>query len=64
MKLYRICTENRQSVLVQVSEVEAKIRTYANCFSCSTFLAQWLIWDHVRGGEMNAHAIFPGSHKG
>jgi len=43
--------------------VEAKIRTYANCFGCSTFLAQWLIWDHARGGAVNAHAIFPGSHK-
>lgn len=42
--------------------VEAKIRTYANCFGVSTFLAQWLIWDHARGTS-NSHAIFPGSHK-
>jgi len=42
--------------------VEAKIRTYGACFSISTFLAQWLIWDHARGTS-NAHSIFPGSHK-
>lgn len=42
--------------------VESKIRTFANCFGISTFLAQWLIWDHVRGNVSN-HAIFPGSHK-
>ena len=28
-----------------------------------TFIAQWLIWDHVRGGKANNHAIFPGNHK-
>ena len=43
--------------------VEAKIRTYAACFDVSTFIAQWLIWDHARGGVANSHAIFPGSHK-
>jgi thermostable 8-oxoguanine DNA glycosylase len=43
--------------------VEAKIRTYANCFGINTFLAQWMIWDHARGGSINEHAIFPGSHK-
>lgn len=42
--------------------VESKIRTYANCFGISTFLAQWLIWDHARG-NVSTHAIFPGSHK-
>jgi len=42
--------------------VESKIRTYANCFNVSTFIAQWLIWDHARGTS-NAHAIFPGTHK-
>jgi thermostable 8-oxoguanine DNA glycosylase len=42
--------------------VEAKIRTYAVCFGVSTFIAQWLIWDHARG-ESNSHDIFPGSHK-
>jgi thermostable 8-oxoguanine DNA glycosylase len=42
--------------------VESKIRTYGACFGISTFLAQWLIWDHARGTS-NAHAIFPGSHK-
>lgn len=43
--------------------VEAKIRTYGACFNVSTFIAQWLIWDHARGGQANNHAIFPGSHK-
>jgi thermostable 8-oxoguanine DNA glycosylase len=43
--------------------VEARIRTYALRFRCSTFLAQWMIWDHARGGTFNAHDIFPGSHK-
>ena len=28
----------------------------------STFLAQWLIWDHTRG-RVEDHAIFPGGHK-
>jgi thermostable 8-oxoguanine DNA glycosylase len=42
--------------------VESKIRTYATCFGISTFLAQWLIWDHARGIQ-SSHAIFPGSHK-
>ena len=44
--------------------VEAKIRRYARKFQVSTFLAQWMIWDHARGGKPNSHAIFPGSHKG
>lgn len=44
-------------------QVEAKIRAYARRFNVSTFLAQWLIWDHARGGQANNHAIFPGSHK-
>lgn len=43
--------------------VESKIRTYANCFGISTFLAQWMIWDHARGNGASNHAIFPGSHK-
>lgn len=43
--------------------VEGKVRTYANCFNCSTFLAQWCIWDMARGVGTNAHAIFPGGHK-
>lgn len=42
--------------------VESKIRTYARCFGISTFLAQWLIWDHARG-SISSHSIFPGSHK-
>jgi len=45
-------------------QVESKIRVYARKFGISTFLAQWLIWDHARGGTVNSHAIFPGSHKG
>jgi len=44
-------------------QVESKIRVYARKFGISTFLAQWLIWDHARGGTVNNHAIFPGSHK-
>lgn len=48
--------------LMDYLTVEAKIRTYANAFGCSTFLAQWMIWDHARK-ETNSHAIFPGSHK-
>lgn len=43
--------------------VEGKVRTYANIFNCSTFLAQWMIWDFARSGKPNSHAIFPGSHK-
>lgn len=43
--------------------VEGKVRTYANVFNCSTFLAQWMIWDFARGGSFNRHDIFPGSHK-
>jgi len=42
--------------------VESRIRGYAVCFGISTFLAQWLIWDHARG-NVSEHAIFPGSHK-
>lgn len=43
--------------------VEGKIRGYAKRFNVSTFLIQWLIWDYARGGQPNAHAIFPSSHK-
>lgn len=43
--------------------VEGRIRRYALKFGCSTFLAQWMIWDHARGGTFNTHDIFPGSHK-
>jgi len=42
--------------------VESKIRTYANCFGISTFLSQWLIWDHARK-VTSSHDIFPGGHK-
>jgi thermostable 8-oxoguanine DNA glycosylase len=44
-------------------KVEAKIRSYARRVGVGTFIAQWLIWDHARGGLHNEHAIFPGSHK-
>lgn len=47
----------------QYERVEARVRKYARRFGVSTFLAQWMIWDHARGGTPNAHAIFPGSHK-
>jgi thermostable 8-oxoguanine DNA glycosylase len=43
-------------------EVEAEIRKIARAHGINTFLAQWLIWDHVRGKVEN-HNIFPGSHK-
>ena len=43
--------------------VEAKIRSYARRVGVGTFIAQWMIWDHARGGMRNEHAIFPGSHK-
>lgn len=43
--------------------VEAKVRAYGRKVEVSTFLAQWMIWDHARGGKANSHAIFPGSHK-
>lgn len=52
----------RQLSVTDYLYVEAKIRTFAHCFGVSTFLAQWLIWDHARGSS-NSHAIFPGSHK-
>lgn len=46
--------------------VEARIRVYARKFQVSTFLAQWMLWNHARSdAEGNAldHDIFPGSHK-
>jgi thermostable 8-oxoguanine DNA glycosylase len=43
--------------------VEAKVRKYARRVGVGTFIAQWMIWDHARGGMHNEHAIFPGSHK-
>jgi len=43
--------------------VEAKVRNYARRVGVGTFIAQWMIWDHARGGMHNEHAIFPGSHK-
>ncbi len=41
---------------------EAKVRKVAKRFGVCTFVAQWLIWDHVRG-KVETHAIFPGAHK-
>lgn len=52
----------KQLNLATYELVESKVRAYANKLGCNTFLAQWMIWDHARG-EVNTHAIFPGSHK-
>ena len=41
---------------------EAKVRAVGERHEVSTFVAQWLIWDHVRG-VVEPHAIFPGAHK-
>jgi len=41
--------------------VESKIRAVAERHGISTFLAQWLIWDHARG-TITTHAVFPGTH--
>ena len=41
---------------------ESKVRAVGVNHGISTFLAQWLIWDHVRG-VVEPHAIFPGAHK-
>jgi len=43
-------------------EIEGYIRKYALRFECSTFLAQWMLWDHARK-SVTSHNIFPGSHK-
>ena len=52
----------KQLSVVKYLEVEAWIRSYGVRFGVSTFIAQWLIWDHARG-ETQAHGFFPGSHK-
>lgn len=43
---------------------EALIRSHAQRWQVSTFLAQWLIWDHARG-NVESHSILglPGGHK-
>lgn len=38
--------------------VEAKVRRVARRHEVSTFVAQWAIWDHARGG-VTSHDIFP-----
>ena len=53
----------RQLRIKDYLAVEAKVRRFGRTFNVSTFLAQWMIWDHARG-QSNNHAIFPGSHKG
>ena len=45
-------------------KVECHVRRFARRHHVSTFLAQWMIWDHARGRGANNHAIFPGTHKG
>lgn len=61
-KVFMGHTGFRQLGVTDYLAVEARIRSYAACFCISTFLAQWLIWDHARG-VVSSHAIFPGSHK-
>ena len=48
----------------QYEQVESEVRKVRNALTLpSTFLAQWMIWDHARGGKVNTHAVFPGMHK-
>jgi thermostable 8-oxoguanine DNA glycosylase len=47
---------------IQYLAVEEEIRKLAGKLRVSTFVAQWIAWDHARGGTVNAHAIFPGMH--
>lgn len=47
---------------IQYLAVENEIRKLAKALRVSTFVAQWIAWDHARGGKVNAHAIFPGMH--
>ena len=37
---------------VTYETVEQRITKYARALNVSTFLAQWMIWDHARGGEL------------
>jgi thermostable 8-oxoguanine DNA glycosylase len=46
----------------QYLAVESEIRKLAQALRVSTFVAQWIAWDHARGGKVNSHAIFPGMH--
>ena len=45
-------------------EVENKVREYALAWGVSTFVAQWIVWDHERG-SIESHAVvsMPGGHK-
>lgn len=43
--------------------IEEQIRQIAHDAKVNTFLGQWSIWDHKRGGVVNEHDIFPSSHK-
>lgn len=52
----------RQLSLPTYQLVENRIRGYALKYGVSTFLAQWMIWDHARG-DVEDHAVFPGMHK-
>lgn len=44
--------------------VEKYIRRYARAWKVSTFIAQWIVWDHERGSEESHAAVtLPGGHK-
>lgn len=43
-------------------KAESQVRRIAKKHGINTFLAQWLIWDHVRN-SVTSHSIFPGCHK-
>ena len=61
-KVYLGNTGFRSLSMTTYLGVEAKVRKVAERHHVSTFLAQWMIWDHTRGST-TTHAIFPGSHK-
>lgn len=61
-KVYLGATSWRKVSMRDYLAMETKIREVGQRHLVSTFLAQWMIWDHVRG-TVTSHAIFPGSHK-
>lgn len=61
-KVYFGHTKFHDLSVVDYLACERKVRAVAEKFSVGTFIAQWMIWDHVRG-KIETHAIFPGAHK-
>lgn len=61
-KVYFGYTSFKDLSLSAYLSAENKVRRVAQRHEISTFLAQWCIWDHVRG-KVTEHSIFPGSHK-